>query len=451
MLLLGVVAVATVCLSASEHIAPRIRNAILILVDTLRADHLELYGYERHTSPNLTAVSRSAVVFERARNQAPCTFPSVDSLLTSRHPVWFTGQEANRMGIPEQVPSIAEILGAHGVTSHAVSASAIVRATPSRFNPDAGFGRGFATFDERCLDQAADCVNGRAFPRLPTSESAPSFLYLHYIDPHGPYRPPVKYRRRFAKRGHPDALITRADPVEIEPLLVLPQGTGAKALPPGAVQHLIDLYDDEIGFWDLQLSRLFRRLEASGALADTIVVLAADHGEGFLEHGTMVHCRSLYDNEIRTPLVMWIPGVRGRRIAPPVENLDIVPTVLDYLGIPANGLEGVSLRPLIESRSAPARRLAHSFHVNLRSVNDHRHKRVLDVVTGDEKVFDLEADPGETVDLAVRDGSGQDVAPDLAADLRRWIERNEGPDGASRSAEQAGGAIERLRALGYIH
>ncbi|MEW6270896.1 MAG: sulfatase-like hydrolase/transferase, partial [Thermodesulfobacteriota bacterium] len=110
------------------------RNAILLLADTLRADHLSLYGYARDTSPNLRRLAASAVVFERARSQAPCTFPSVNSLLTSRHPVHFLGQGRGRYGFPPATTTIAEVLGDRGWATFAASANSVVRTTPSRHN-----------------------------------------------------------------------------------------------------------------------------------------------------------------------------------------------------------------------------------------------------------------------------------------------------------------------------
>jgi arylsulfatase len=423
--------------------APVARNAILLLVDTLRADHLSLYGYERDTSPNLRRLAESAVVFERARSQAPCTFPSVNSLLTSRHPVSFLGQGRGRYGIPRETVSVAEMLRDRGFATFAASASSVVRATPSRHNRAGGFARGFDTFDESCLDQSAACIDARAGDFL-ASGAEPFFAYLHYMDPHGPYRPPPEHVRRFARTPHPNALVAAGDPLRIEQVTAK---RGTAFLTPAAVEHLTDLYDDEIAYWDGQLARLFAELERRGLLDRTIVVLAADHGEGFLEHGYLNHCRTLYDVETHTPLVMWIPGVAGRRIGSAVENLDVVPTLLDYLGVaPASGLAGESLRQLIEGTSPAAKRHAHSFHLSLRSVDDARYKRIVDVASRQARLFDLVADPRETTDLAAH--PPEEAAP-LNDALVAWIEANE-PRGAEWSVAESRKVEQGLRALGYI-
>lgn len=427
--------------------APRVRNVVLLLVDTLRADHLSLYGYARDTSPNLRRLAKSAVVFDHVRSQAPCTFPSVNSILTSQAPTRFLDQPSGNFGIPEGIPSIAEILAQHGYVSRAISASAIVRATPSAFNRIGGFQRGFETFDEECAERSADCVNARTFALWP-SKDRPSMLYVHYIDPHGPYRPPPSHKRKYARDAFPDVLIGRADPVEIEVLRVLNAPPGVAPLRPAELQHLINVYDEEISFWDFELARIFKHLESDGAFEDTIVVLLADHGEAFLEHGALNHCHSLYENETRTPLVMWIPGVAGRRVSTPVENLDVVPTVLDYLGVEAPGLSGRSLRSLAEGRAPDVTpRYVHAVHHALRSIDDGRWKEIRDIVSGQRELYDLQADPGEASNLV--DTADASLSGRMGQALSSWVEAEEGASSAENAA-RGGRVIENLKALGYL-
>ena len=173
-------------------------NVLLVVVDTLRADRLSLYGYRRPTSPNLDALARDAVVFTNARSPAGCTYPSTNSLLTSREPSVFLLWPNGSMAIPEGVRSLPEILRAHGYSTAAVSASPIARATPSDINTVGGFGRGFQTFDEDCLDKHARCLNDKATGLLRTLPQ-PWFLYLHYMEPHAPYRTPPDAPRRFTE------------------------------------------------------------------------------------------------------------------------------------------------------------------------------------------------------------------------------------------------------------
>ncbi|HZI63486.1 MAG TPA: sulfatase-like hydrolase/transferase, partial [Thermoanaerobaculia bacterium] len=198
--------------------SPPPRNVVLVLVDTLRADHVGAYGYGRPTTPNFDAFAAQGILFERAWSQAACTFPSVNSLLTSRYPARFLGQPGGAMGIPPEQPALPEILGRAGYATAAVSASPIVRRTPTRFNPGGGFGRGFERFDESCLWRDASCVTARARAELGQLRP-PFFLYLHYMDPHGPYQPPAGAPRRFAGKCAGPDFICRGDPNPIARML----------------------------------------------------------------------------------------------------------------------------------------------------------------------------------------------------------------------------------------
>ncbi len=350
--------------------APPVRNVILILVDRLRADHTSLYGYARDTTPELERRAGDGVVFERARSQSACTFPSVNSLLTSRHPAIFFHQGFRNFSIPPGVPSIAEVLKAKGYTTLAVSSSAIVRATPTKHNEHGGYDRGFDAFDESCLWEDAACVNRRALALLDKARE-PFFIYLHYLDPHAPYAPPKSHRLRFAKPFVGDPRIAQGQIGMIERTVF--RQRRPDLVSQAAIRHLIDLYDEEIAYFDEQLARLLEALEEHGLLDDTLVVLTADHAEEFLEHGSVAHCRTTYDTETRIPLVFWAPGRPGGRIATPVENLDVVPTILDFLAVePPPGMDGKSLRPWIERREQPGSGVARSLQTNLRSIDDGR-------------------------------------------------------------------------------
>jgi arylsulfatase A-like enzyme len=441
-------ACAATCLLLSSSPPPRSqpRNVVFILVDTLRADHLGIYGYRRATSPGLDAFARSALFFPDARSQASCTFPSVNSILTSRSPSAFFGQPDQRMGIPDRIPSLAEILKAHGYHTAAVSASPIVRRSPSRFNPHGGFDRGFDSFLDDCDWKPAECVNREAWAQLLTAGGRPFFLYLHYIDPHGPYSPPPSYIRRFAT-GRPEKVFIRAgNPNPIADFLY--NGAPDPGVTPADVQFLVDLYDDEIGHLDGQLAALLEGLRRSGRLEDTVVVLAADHGEELMEHHQLNHCRTVFDAEVKVPLVLRIPGVAPRRIDRPVQNLDIVPTVLDYLGIPTRGyaFEGRSLRPLAEGRKEPED-LQYSLAGSYRSVSDGRYKLIHNLAGGSFALYDLKTDPGETRDVLPRERRAfHRLQPALAT----WLNHTEGEATADESVRTGEEEIEKLRSLGYL-
>ena len=419
----------------------------MILVDTLRADHMSAYGYERPTTPRLDSLADEMIVFDRARSQAACTFPSVNSLLTSRHAAPFYRQGKGKMGIPPEIPTLADLLHRRGYATMAVSASPIVRATPSELNPAGGFGSGFDVFDESPMWREGAFVNHVALTRL-KSLSEPFFLYLHYMDPHDPYRPPKTWAKQFAGETTGPDFIRLGDP---NPIAAMIYGSGpAVTVFEKDIQHLVDLYDDEIGYADQQVTKLIHHLEKRGFAGHTILVLAADHGEEFMEHGHMKHCRVLYDSSTHVPLMLRIPGVRGgKRIEAAVQNVDIVPTVLDYLGTgpPPSPVAGRSLRPLIEGRAPRPTRVAFSSQGKWRSADDGRFKVIMDGVTLDEQLFDLRGDPQELHDLWA---THSHVASMLDRCLREWLEKTLRGFGHKKALEAARSKEEQLRALGYL-
>ncbi|MFL6235277.1 MAG: sulfatase [Thermoanaerobaculia bacterium] len=421
---------------------PRPRNVILILVDTLRADRLGAWGYARPTSPNLDAFARESIRFTNARSQASCTFPSANSILTSRWPTAFLGQPEQAMGIPAGTPSLAEILRSRGFHTVAVSASAVVRKSPSRFNPKGGFDRGFDVFQEDCVWQPAECVNREAAAHLRRGEK-PLFLYLHYIDPHGPYRPPPSWQHRFATGAPEKEWVRKGDPNPIGDWLY--KGKPSPGLTPGDLQYLKDLYDEEIAYFDSQFAALLRSLRDSGLLEESLVVLTSDHGEEFLEHGDVKHCRNVFDTTVHVPLLLRIPGVGARAVSRPAQNLDLVPTILDYLGADAKAdrFDGRSLRGEIEEQETPDA-LQYSLMGELRGVSDGRFKLIESLAgTAPPALFDLRADPGETKNVLPAE---RRTYARLRGALAAWLARNEGKGAVDEARE----AQKRLKSLGYI-
>jgi len=260
---------------------------VIVMVDTLRADHMSAYGYERETTPFINHFASQGFVFEHARSQSSCTFPSVNSLMTSRYPEVFTRQETGQMGIPEEYPAIAEILDAQGFHTVAVSASFIVRATPSDYNPNGGFDRGFDTFVEDCLWRHGSCLSGRVERQLDTLEE-PFFLYIHYMEPHSPYRPPTRYSNLFAGEYEGFDFIRDGDPNPIDKMLY---ADGPKyEISDRDIGHLIDLYDPahpEFGPLKSALDEWLEQTSTRMRLRDSIAADRAKEEElralGYLE------------------------------------------------------------------------------------------------------------------------------------------------------------------------
>jgi arylsulfatase len=427
---------------------PSQSNIIVVMVDTLRADHMSLYGYERPTTPFIDNFASGAIVFERARSQAACTFPSVNSLFTSRYAFDFYVQGENQMGIPAEYPTIAEILRARGYHTIAVSASPIVRSTPSKENPNGGFGAGFDVFDETCLWGDAAMVNARALELLGEARE-PFFLYLHYMDPHGHYAPPADYQKQFAGPYDGHDFIAAGD---FNPIADMLYDDGPEVeISDRDLQHLVNLYDDEILYFDGQFEQLVASLREDDLLDRSLLVLTSDHGEEFLEHGHVGHCRGVWDTLTRVPLFMRIPGFGGGgRTDAAVQLVDILPTVLDKLGIEtaAFSFVGTTLRPLLEDGDpAMAREYAFTDQSKYRAADDGRWQFILDGVESEVTLYDLRTDPLAQHDLFPQNHPEADrlgtVLNGWLKDTGQWVRFDEAL-AASKAKE------EELRALGYL-
>lgn len=454
---------------------PGPRNVVLVLTDTLRADHLGVYGYGRDTSPFIDRLAAEGVLFEDVVSAAPATFPSVNSLFTSRSPDVFYHTSSEDFGIPEELPTLAELLRDAGFRTAAVSASPVVRAAPSYFNPYGGFGQGFEAFDESCgyreeyvPGYSSDCVTDRALEHLAllleksqdgTSEDdaqpQPFFLYVHYLDPHDPYAPPQERRRFSAETTSEHEYIRGGRTFPITRTLFGGQPT--VTWDEGDIEHLVNLYDDEIHAVDSEIGRLIGALEERGVLDDTLVVLVSDHGESFLEHGAIQHGQSVYQSEIHVPLIFRWPGLAPTRRPEPVCSVDVMPTVLALLRRPIpESLVGVPLlgEGAPESRPsslcfAAGRADWRSQSANLLALRRERAKIIYDRRRDHYEIYDLRGDPHEknnlapeSWDAAARDLRALRAALDTFGDLT--------PLAGDAAIELDPEAERALRALGYI-
>lgn len=244
-----------------------------------------------------------------------------------------------------------------------------------------------------------------------------------------------------------NVFIAEGDPNPIDALVR--QGKAEETITEDDLDYLRDLYDEEIFSFDFGLHRLVDMLEANRLMERTIVVVTSDHGESFLEHGTIKHCFTVYDTETRVPMLFYLPRLEMPiRRTTWVENLDVVPTLLDYLGIDAEpyGLEGESLRGVIETGEDPERR-AFSSMASQRSVNDGRFKVLYDIASGRYRLFDLREDPGET-----RDVSGEEprALKRLQHQLHAWERAVEKDADAEERLRKAQEIEDELRNLGYL-
>jgi len=427
-------------------------NVLLIVIDTLRADHLDLYGYERETAPRLADLAAGGVVFDRAVSQAPTTVPSHATMFTGRYP-----RQHQTMGYSTPLPpgevTLAELLGAHGWRTFGVVSS-------ERFDPGSGFRQGFETFDvtqERDPAERSATVTRLATSRLDAHDDRPFFGFVHYMQPHSPYDPPEDLVKRF----HPGL-------DELPPHLTGTYLREHKGFDADVSDHIVEwleaLYDAEIVSLDAHVGDLLDVLEERGDADNTLIVLTADHGEEFKEHGLFLH-HQLHAEVLDVPLVVRWPAQipAGKRVQRPVELAGLLPTLMDLLSLPPpDGVSGRSFAERLVPGLAPppaGRDAQHEaldrMDVVLSEAGNGRWAVAATLPTGRFKLmnargdrlmlFHLDDDPGELQDVRWAYPRELGLLTELAASIAPGGEAWEGhervPDAAAR---------EWLIELGYV-
>jgi arylsulfatase A-like enzyme len=354
---------------ARPRALPRRPNFILVTIDALRPDHLGHMGYERSTSPEMDAFARDAVVFTQARSPSSRSIRSIPSMMTGRYPSQLAyGPEYLFPSLMPENRTVAEVLGGRGYET------AVTMGT-NYFERVGGFFQGFddvvQTTDykprrEATVDRALGQLRGLA------EQGRPFFQWVHLFHVHQPYLRPAA-----------------------------PSAFGPEA---------VDAYDTEIRFADQELGRLLDAIDELELRSDTVVILASDHGEAFLEHGQWGHASTVYEEELISALVIRVPGVEARRVDGPVSLLDLYPTLLNLADIPiSDPVPARSLVPLLTGeREAldPARYLFAElmpdgmFPYDIQSIRQGDLKLHWWVQDGTYQLFDLAADPGEREDLS---------------------------------------------------
>lgn len=462
-------------------------NVLLIVIDTLRADHLPMYGYARDTSPHLAALAEQGALFEDAVSTASFTMPSVASLLTGRLPHEH-GVREHPSRLPEGESTLAEQFHRGGYATGAVLSHPLLS---RRW----GFAQGFGFYDApdgspfeatgglhplRALERdgrpwSAETTTRSAIRWLRRHQRDPFFLWVHYIDPHFPYDPPLPYDALFSRTdtGPYDDLLQsyRDGALDIDAIAL------SASLEPAVVRGGEARYDGEIAYTDRELQRLLDALADLGLLDGTLVVVTADHGEAFGEHGvSFEHAFNTFEELMRVPLLFAWPSriAPGRRIASQVSLLDVGPTLLELAGLAApEGMRGRSLAPLLLDEPvawdpAPAygenQALlpGHPTYAGMsrypwiyRSGNEGKWRMVrlppwklIHVPgrpEGENLLFHLTSDPGELSDRAA---SRPDVVRKLEAHLAEWVAEDRGAAGRAGPTLRPED-LENLRALGY--
>jgi arylsulfatase A-like enzyme len=331
---------------------------VVVSLDTTRPDHLSACGYSRPTTPTLERLAREGALFTEARSSTSWTLPAHMSL--------FTGLPAGLHGVVTDLDvldrgrrTLGEIFSAAGFRTEGLYTAPYV-------HPRFGFGRGFdlyesaarepmlwdltpeqmrqqvgATEHQSHREVTSEVLVDRALWLL--GQDVPRrLLFLHFFDPHYDYRAPRRLVQRFADPAYAGPIT--GDGVTDDPAI-------HSGMPAADLSQLQALYDAELAFVDENLARLVAAIEAQGLAQRTVLVVTGDHGEEFFEHGAFGHRAGLHDEVLRVPLLVWAPGrvPAGRRVDTEVALYDVLPTLMDYAGIPpGEDLWGSSLRPLID-------------------------------------------------------------------------------------------------------
>jgi len=455
-------------------------DVLFYLIDTCRADHLSYHGHEAPTTPFLDQLAERSVVFERCYSQAPWTKPSMASILSSTYPSEH-GIQSLLQRLPSSVVTLPEMVEDAGWTTAGFSANPLMGALSN-------YTQGFGHFTESIRVNRADPIrfasgsaaklNREVFGWLERNPAAPTFLYVHSVDPHEEYEPAPEHLERFADPAGMDTyreqwqalLDTRPD----VPGNHLTQWNFDQAdIEPGPfIAYGEDLYDADISANDVQIERLWERLMADGWGEDTIVIVTSDHGEEFFEHGGTSHGYSLYEELIHVPLMIHAPGLlpEGLRVDRPVRSIDIYPTLLELLDIEAPpGLRGRSLVPLAsgasdwedvpifsEGAEDPMGRAAGSGMGTTTAMIDGDWKLLINYVDPPHRarpaheLYNLAKDPAERVNLAQRQGVR---LARMQEQVAHWSAANMGLRMSAESIDTDAldpAVAAELEALGYL-
>ncbi|MFQ5789097.1 MAG: sulfatase-like hydrolase/transferase [Acidobacteriota bacterium] len=398
------------------------KRIILISIDTLRADHLGCYGYEKIQTPHIDRLAREGVLFENAATVTPLTLPAHSSIFTGRGPLHHGVIDNLGFQLDETEKTLAELLRDRGFATGGFVGSFVL---DSRWGIAQGFDtyldrfeapRGRITALLRANQRPGDEVLGPALEWIRSQGERPYFAFIHFFDPHTPYAPPEPYREQYG----PDRF---------------------------------GRYDGEVAFVDSLVGRLIATLEEQGLYDDALIVLMGDHGESLGEHGEETHGFFIYDATIRVPLLIKAPGIQGAgRVSGQVRTIDVMPTVLDLLGLqPPASVEGASLRAQLQDPDSDPDLLAYMeshygrLHFGWAALRGLRSDRYKFIEAPHRELYDLRADPEETNNLSAQ---RQEVVAQLAGMINQ-LGREQLSSPWSRQAVDHE-TEQRLRALGYV-
>lgn len=469
-----VLATCLACAPGVEEPAEAPPAGVLVIVcDTLRADHLGVYGYQRPTSPFLDELAERSLVFEHAYSHYSFTWPTVSNLFTGTpyselkaDSLFVSPEGFETPGLVEENETLAERLAASGVESAGVSANPYVSAKT-------GFGQGFGEFhDAYAWDEdfwknlrkyRVEDVNEVVLRQLDAmlAKGRPWFHYAHYFDPHMPYRPPWEDARGLVGEGYD------REGRFVKGYFRKPDGDYLKYLTPDLrdwveprdVSHMVGHYDAEIHHLDRGLRRLFGELEERGVLETSTVILTGDHGEAFFERDFWGHGFLSRDEEERVPMLVLTPDGEPRRIESPTTTTDVYHSLLAHFGVAGSEapdptwsmdlVRGQAKAPVAYTEGPDATRI---FRDGRHALYRYVQKSGRPIPLPDrDMLFDTETDPEETVDLFESEPErAEEIRRRLLADFPERLTRRGETVPPEPTQEVDEETRERLRALGYV-
>jgi len=421
-------------------------NVILLSIDTLRNDHLGLYGYGKPTSPFLDRFASESVVFQRAVAQAPETLPSHMAIMTSLFPGVHRMVKASPPGrLSAKWPIWSQIMKSIGYQTAGFTSGAEV-------SPIYGFNRGMEVYSSK-WERSEIAFNKKSVRWIARTMGHPFFLFLHTYDVHTPYEPPPPYDTMFGSTEFK----SRDEGAK----------KGMDALKRFNRNQKVALYDGEIRYVDSQIQQFMNRLKDLDVYDDSLIIITSDHGEEFMEHGQLArHGLTLYNELLFVPLIIKFPHGKwgGTVINDPVESVDIMPTVLDFLETPGpKHVQGISLlntiknggslvTPAAKKRSVFSERLIQGSELEV-SVQTLTEKYYHRVVQSDE-FYDISKDPLEQKNISGTRKNSEFIFQNRIKIFKRKNKNlyslSSGPSDAIQP-EMDKETEDQLRALGYLH
>jgi len=324
---------------------PIAKNVIVILADTLRADHLGAYGNQKMKTPVFDKIAEEGVLFKRFSAVEDWTKPTVATVLTGVYPATHKAQ-TERVILSENLKLISEEMSERGFETAAFIANSYI-------SEGFGFKRGWDYYENFITENKpseADSVFGSAAKWIEENKDKRFFIYIHTIDPHSPYSPPDLFLKMYDEEPYDGPIKPEITHIQVENIKQRKLSVDERD-----IERLVALYDGEISFHDVYLGLFMQRLDDLGLLRDTMVIVTADHGEEFSEHGNFGHGHSLFPELTHIPFVVYWQGVapKGKRIERNCDQTVIFPTILDAVGFGApDYLEGISVLPEILGASS---------------------------------------------------------------------------------------------------